>query len=48
MAAFRKIVFKILGGGTIMTIIIMWLALPLYWGSRESPSFCLCSLRLFS
>jgi hypothetical protein len=37
MAFFRKIVFKILGSGTIMTIIIMWLALPLYWGSREYP-----------
>ena len=37
MAFFRKIVYKILGGGLVMTIIIMWLALPLYWGSRECP-----------
>jgi hypothetical protein len=35
MAVFRKIVFKILGGGVMMLIVIMWLALPLYWGSRE-------------
>lgn len=33
MAPFRKIVYKILGGGSIVTIIIMWLALPMYWGS---------------
>lgn len=33
MSPFRKIVFKILGSGTILTIIIMWLTLPAYWGS---------------
>ena len=31
---FRKIVFKILGGTVFITIIVMWLCLPLYWGSR--------------
>lgn len=33
LAFFRKIVFKILLSGTMLTIIIMWLALPMYWGS---------------
>jgi hypothetical protein len=36
MAPFRKIVFKILGGSTIITILVMWICMPLYWGSRES------------
>ena len=35
MANFRKIVYKILGSTTVITILVMWLALPLYWGSRE-------------
>lgn len=33
MAPLRKAAFKILGGGAGISIIIMWLALPLYWGS---------------
>lgn len=33
IAPFRKIVFKILGSGIMLAIIIMWLTLPMYWGS---------------
>ncbi len=36
MAPFRKIAFKILGGTTMISILVMWLSLPLYWGSRGS------------
>jgi hypothetical protein len=31
----RSIIFKILGGGTVITILVMWICLPFYWGSRE-------------
>ncbi|WVN89462.1 uncharacterized protein L203_104685 [Cryptococcus depauperatus CBS 7841] len=33
MAAFRKIAFKILISTVVITIIVVWLCLPLYWGS---------------
>ncbi|ORY30405.1 hypothetical protein BCR39DRAFT_564917 [Naematelia encephala] len=33
MAPFRKIVIKILGMVTVLSVIVMWLCLPLYWGS---------------
>ncbi|RXK34817.1 hypothetical protein M231_07935 [Tremella mesenterica] len=33
MKKFRGIVFKILGMTTIITILVMWATLPLYWGS---------------
>ncbi|OXM77023.1 endoplasmic reticulum protein [Cryptococcus neoformans Bt63] len=33
MAMFRKIAFKILGATIVITIIVMWLCLPFYWGS---------------
>ena len=36
MAPFRKITFKILGPTTILMVVIMWLCLPVYWGSRAS------------
>lgn len=35
MAMFRKIAFKILGGTIVITIVVMWLCLPFYWGSCE-------------
>lgn len=38
MAPFRKIVAKIIGGGMMILIILMWLCLPFYWGSRESSA----------
>ncbi|WVQ76068.1 hypothetical protein IAR50_005705 [Cryptococcus sp. DSM 104548] len=33
MAHLRKIAFKILGGTLVITTIVVWLCLPLYWGS---------------
>ncbi|WVF69967.1 hypothetical protein IAT40_004752 [Kwoniella sp. CBS 6097] len=33
MKMFRQLAFKILGGTVVITIIVMWLCLPLYWGS---------------
>ena len=36
MAPFRKVTFKILGPTTILMVVIMWLCLPVYWGSRAS------------
>lgn len=35
LAMLRSIIFKILGGGTVITILVMWICLPFYWGSRE-------------
>ncbi|WVQ98009.1 hypothetical protein IAU59_005129 [Kwoniella sp. CBS 9459] len=33
MKMFRNLAFKILGGTVFITIIVMWLCLPVYWGS---------------
>ncbi|GFZ47651.1 hypothetical protein JCM24511_05397 [Saitozyma sp. JCM 24511] len=33
LAMLRSIIFKILGGGTVITILVMWICLPFYWGS---------------
>ncbi|KAK4686647.1 hypothetical protein P7C73_g3478, partial [Tremellales sp. Uapishka_1] len=33
MKMFRGIIFKILGGTVAISILVMWAALPLYWGS---------------
>ncbi|OXG97694.1 hypothetical protein C370_07267 [Cryptococcus neoformans A1-35-8] len=33
MAHLRKIAFKILGGTVVITVIVIWLCLPVYWGS---------------
>ncbi|ADV22219.1 endoplasmic reticulum protein [Cryptococcus gattii Ru294] len=33
MTMFRKIAFKILAGTIVITIVVMWLCLPFYWGS---------------
>ncbi|WVQ83351.1 hypothetical protein IAT38_005490 [Cryptococcus sp. DSM 104549] len=33
MAMFRKIAFKILIGTCVITTVVMWLCLPVYWGS---------------
>lgn len=33
VAMFRKIAFKILGATIVITIVVMWLCLPFYWGS---------------
>ncbi|KIR35936.1 endoplasmic reticulum protein [Cryptococcus deuterogattii MMRL2647] len=35
MAMFRRIAFKILGGTIVITIVVMWLCLPFYWGSSS-------------
>lgn len=38
MKGMRKVAFKILGPALVLTIIVMWACLPVYWGSRTSFS----------
>jgi hypothetical protein len=38
MGVCRRIAAKKLLATTLITIIVMWLCLPFYWGSREYPS----------
>jgi hypothetical protein len=37
MKMFRGIVFKILGGVLVLTIIVIWAGATFYWGSCKSP-----------
>lgn len=35
MKGLRKVAFKILGPALVLTIVVMWACLPVYWGSCE-------------